>query len=219
MQKQNLKEKEKESLIPKLELDTKREIAKIGMTATMGITVATSFYMKNRFMKNLHIGAGVGLVGFSLWHHFLYQPDKKKDEKKGVKISSKKEIETTPKEEIVSDNYAITLHNFYIEFSINGKLTQKEFQAFEEKIETLLQTYNIPSMNILIDIRETDGVELKALWSDFLFAIRHFSEIKKVSVVGNKKLEEYAIKIANKLISVELEYFESYDKGHKWLLS
>ncbi len=60
-----------------MDLELKKEIAKIGMTATMGITVATSLYMKNRAMKNLHIGAGVALVGFSLWHHLLYQPEKK----------------------------------------------------------------------------------------------------------------------------------------------
>ena len=66
----------------KIDLDTKKEIAKIGMTASMGITVATSFNMKGKVMKNLHIGAGVALVGFSLWHHLLYQPDKK--EKKAI---------------------------------------------------------------------------------------------------------------------------------------
>ena len=47
------------------------------MTASMGITVATSFFMKNTFMKNLHVIAGTALVGFSLWHHLLYQPKKK----------------------------------------------------------------------------------------------------------------------------------------------
>ena len=78
MQKQNLKEKEGKSLIPKLDLDTKKELAKIGMTASMGITVVTSLYMKNKTMKYLHIGAGVALVGFSYWHHTLYQGDKKK---------------------------------------------------------------------------------------------------------------------------------------------
>lgn len=90
MQSENLiKKEQKETKIPKLQmpqvdLDTKREIAKIGMTASMGITVATSFYMKNKTMKNLHIAGGVALVGFSFWHHLLYQPDQKplKEKKK-----------------------------------------------------------------------------------------------------------------------------------------
>lgn len=85
MQKENLiKKEEKEiqtnnkgGIFSQIDLDTKKEIAKIGMTASMGITVATSFYMKNKFMKNLHIGAGVALVGFSFWHHMLYQPNDK----------------------------------------------------------------------------------------------------------------------------------------------
>lgn len=82
MQNENLIKNEQEKTtkrinFPSFDLDTKKEIAKIGMTASMGITVATSFYMKNRTMKNLHIGAGVALVGFSFWHHMLYQPEKK----------------------------------------------------------------------------------------------------------------------------------------------
>ncbi len=81
MQKENLIEKEEKKAIFKLsriDLDTKKEIAKIGMTASLGLTVATSFFMKNKFSKNLHIVAGTALVGFCLWHHYLYQPPKKK---------------------------------------------------------------------------------------------------------------------------------------------
>lgn len=83
----------KKFTIPTLDLDTKKEIAKIGMTATMGITVATSFYMKNKLMKRLHVVAGAALVGFSYWHHTLYQPAKKKalEEKTG---EAEKKIET-----------------------------------------------------------------------------------------------------------------------------
>lgn len=62
----------------KLDRETKKEIAKIGMTASLGITVLTAPFLKrNRLMKNLHTGAGVALVAFSLWHQFLYQPDKR----------------------------------------------------------------------------------------------------------------------------------------------
>ena len=82
MQKEHLTGKKEE--MKEIDLETKKEIAKIGMTASMGITVATSFNMKNRVMKNLHVGAGMALVGFSLWHHTLYQPDKKVQKKSNV---------------------------------------------------------------------------------------------------------------------------------------
>ena len=79
MQKRNLIKREKN--MREIDLESKKEIAKIGMVASMGITVATSFAMKNKVMKNLHVGAGVALVGFSFWHHLLYQPDKNEDKK------------------------------------------------------------------------------------------------------------------------------------------
>ncbi|MBM9538774.1 hypothetical protein [Desulfobulbus alkaliphilus] len=60
----------------KLDLETKKEIAKIGMTAALGITVVTAPFLKrNRLLKNLHTGAGVALAALGLWHHLLYQPE------------------------------------------------------------------------------------------------------------------------------------------------
>jgi len=91
MQKTNSIENGK-SVVPKLDLDTKKELAKIGMTASLGITVATSFYMKNKTMKNLHIGAGVALVGFSFWHHMLYQPSRPKKSDKQVQKGTQEEL-------------------------------------------------------------------------------------------------------------------------------
>lgn len=87
----------KKITIPTLDLDTKKEIAKIGMTATMGITVATSFYMKNKLMKRLHVVSGAALVGFSYWHHTLYQPAKKKALEEPVNESVQKRASTKKK--------------------------------------------------------------------------------------------------------------------------
>jgi len=82
MQNENLTKKElKLPSFKTWDLDTKKEAAKIGMTASMAIVIGTSFGMKSKVMKNLHIGAGVALVGFSLWHHMLYQPSKKSSAK------------------------------------------------------------------------------------------------------------------------------------------
>ncbi len=60
-----------------IDLEVQKEIAKVGMTATLGATVVTSMFMKNKLAKNVHIGAGVAFCGFALWHHMLYQPAKK----------------------------------------------------------------------------------------------------------------------------------------------
>nr|WP_321465100.1 hypothetical protein [uncultured Desulfobulbus sp.] len=79
----------------KLDRETKKEIAKIGMTAALGVTVITAPFLKgNRVMKNLHTGAGVALVALSLWHHFLYQPEKRKA--KSEALAAEKKAKNTP---------------------------------------------------------------------------------------------------------------------------
>ena len=68
------------------DLEIQKEVAKIGMTATLGATVVTSMFMKNSVAKKVHVVAGVALCGFALWHHMLYQPANKK---LAAKMSSK----------------------------------------------------------------------------------------------------------------------------------
>lgn len=64
--------------------ELQRETAKIGMTATLGVTVATSLFMKNKTAKKAHVIAGVAFCGFTLWHTMLYDKPKKKIEKQNM---------------------------------------------------------------------------------------------------------------------------------------
>ncbi len=73
--------KNKLNALKDIPLDTKKEIAKIGMTASLGTLVVTSFNLKSKTSKTLHVVSGATLVGFSLWHHFLYQPSKEGSKK------------------------------------------------------------------------------------------------------------------------------------------
>lgn len=203
---------EEKKILEKNDLKTKKEIAKKGMYISAGVTVASAFFTKNDFFRDLNMIAAASTIGFATWNHMLNNPKKISNKNKTTKID--KTIKALENEKL-----AITLNNFYIEFSIKGVLTKEEFKIFEQKIESLLELYTIPQMNVLIDIREIEGIEFKSLWDDLLFAIRHFKEIQKVSVVGNKRIEEYTINFADKLTSKELHYFKKYEEAHKWLLN
>ncbi|PSM51463.1 hypothetical protein [Campylobacter blaseri] len=63
---------------PLVDIVTKKEIAKIGMTVSMGLTVLSAFNLRSRFSKNLHIISGAALVGFSFYHNSLYDKSEKK---------------------------------------------------------------------------------------------------------------------------------------------
>lgn len=74
-----------------LSLAKQKELAKTGMIITMGATLVTACFMKGKAAKRLHVVAGIGLVGFSIWHHRLYQAPKivAAKEKQNVPAASK----------------------------------------------------------------------------------------------------------------------------------
>jgi hypothetical protein len=49
-----------------------RATAKTGMTLSLGALVVTGM-MRGRGAGKIHVAAGIALVGFSFWHHRLYQ--------------------------------------------------------------------------------------------------------------------------------------------------
>jgi hypothetical protein len=57
-------------------LRIQKTTAKIGMLSSLG-TLVISGFVKFNGAKQLHIGSGIALVGFSIWHHFLNQPKNK----------------------------------------------------------------------------------------------------------------------------------------------
>ncbi len=70
----------------KPDIELRKEVAKIGMTVSLGVAVFSAPFLKrNRTAKNLHTGAGLALTGFALWHHLLYQPERRKSMEKRQK--------------------------------------------------------------------------------------------------------------------------------------
>jgi len=57
---------------PKLTLTQRRELAKAGMVASLATLVITAFFMRSKVGKTAHIISGALLVGFSYYHHTLY---------------------------------------------------------------------------------------------------------------------------------------------------
>ena len=68
----------KEKVLSKVSLEQKREIAKIGMSASLLLTAGSALFLRNKTAKAVHTIAGVALVGFSLWHASLYPKTKDK---------------------------------------------------------------------------------------------------------------------------------------------
>lgn len=74
---QTKKSQRKESTIPTIRhqknpIEAKRELVKIGMATSLFLTSGSALFMKNKTAKAVHIGAGIALIGFCIWHASLY---------------------------------------------------------------------------------------------------------------------------------------------------
>ena len=106
---------------------------------------------------------------------------------------------------------------FYGYLKIVGKLTHKDYEQFVPMFEEELQCVKEPKVKMLVDITELDGFELKAMWDDLKFGLKHNFEFTQIAVVGNSTFYEYGIKIANWFTHAQMEYFEEETKAKKWL--
>lgn len=208
MQNENSIKKELKPLGIQWDLETKKEVAKIGMSASMAVVVGTSFVMDSKAMRNLHIGAGVALVGFSLWHHLLYQPAKKE--------YSKKQKETVASQ---TQQPALNFQEVYASMRIEGILTHEEVEAFEERLEALLASYDKPSTQLLVDVRGLEKIEAGVIWHDMLQGFGKHPEISKVAIVGESKLEKLSISLTRAfIVKPKIGYFETLESAKEWLL-
>ena len=178
--------------VPKIDLDTKKEIAKIGMATSLGLVTVTSFFMHNKFSKNLHIGAGFALIGFCVWHHLLYQPSAK------VQKEAPKRGKEKP--------FAHPLQSIYTELVLKEKFTQKALRSFLDTLSTLHKESGALALNLLIDVQL---LQESQPWETLVSALKEESWMGKIALFGTNHQEE-------SVLAKDVRYFTDYQEAKQW---
>ncbi len=105
----------------------------------------------------------------------------------------------------------------YLKIKINGRLTHEDYELMVPMLENAIVGIEKPNIEVLIDAVDFEGWDLRAAWDDLKFGLKHNSEFTKIAFVGNKKWEEYSIKISNWFINAKMQYFEDIEEAHQWL--
>lgn len=106
---------------------------------------------------------------------------------------------------------------FFLTFKAIGKLTHEDYQKINPLIDSALKGVKHPDVKVLFDATELEGWELRAAWDDLKLGLKHGNEFTKVALYGNKKWEEFAMKIGSWFFSGEYKYFEDFDAAYNWL--
>jgi hypothetical protein len=98
-----------------------------------------------------------------------------------------------------------------------GKLTKQDYEAFVPKVEQLIQRFG--KIRILFEMEDFHGWSAGALWQDIKFDIKHFKDIERVALVGDRKWEKGMSVFCKPFTTAKVKYFDvnEADKAQDWI--
>ena len=100
-----------------------------------------------------------------------------------------------------ADGKILTIH-------ASGKLTKEDYEHFVPQVERLIKDQG--KIRVLFDMEDFHGWTCRALWEDLKFDVKHFSDIERLAMVGDKKWEQCMAKFCRPFTTAEIRY---YDRG------
>jgi hypothetical protein len=93
-----------------------------------------------------------------------------------------------------------------LEVHVTGKLTHEDYQHFVPEFERLLKEHG--KIRVLFEMIEFHGWEGAAMWDDIKFDVKHFSDIDRLALVGDKKWEKGMSVFCRPFTTAKIRYFD-----------
>lgn len=93
-----------------------------------------------------------------------------------------------------------------LEVQLAGTLTRKDYEQFTPEFERVLNLHG--KISILVEMRDFHGWEVGAAWEDIKLDCKHYSDIERIGMVGDKKWEKGMSVICRPFTSAKIRFFE-----------
>ena len=100
---------------------------------------------------------------------------------------------------------------------VSGKLVKADYEHFVPEFERLVRQNG--KLSVLFDMTGLHGWEAAAMWEDTKFAIKHFADIDRLAMVGEKKWQHGMATFCKPFTKATVRYFDHADAAaaRKWL--
>lgn len=101
----------------------------------------------------------------------------------------------------------------------SGRLTKADYEHFVPQVEDLIQKHG--KIRLLFEMRDFHGWRAGALWEDLKFDMKHFADIDRLAMVGERKWEKGMAVFCNPFTTAKIRYFDraEIDQAVQWLKS
>jgi hypothetical protein len=93
-----------------------------------------------------------------------------------------------------------------LEVQASGKLAADDYQRFVPEFERLVQQHG--KISVLFVMNDFHGWEAGALWQDIKFDLKHFSDIERLAMVGDKQWEKGMAMFCKPFTKAQIRYFD-----------
>ncbi len=104
-----------------------------------------------------------------------------------------------------------------VEVTISGKLEVKDYEAFLPEMVRLIEERG--KLRMLCHLKDFHGWTLGGLWEDIKFDVRHFADIERLALVGDKRWEAGMAAFCKPFTTAQVRYFDVAEAGRasEWI--
>lgn len=98
-----------------------------------------------------------------------------------------------------------------LEVRVSEKLRHEDYERFAPEFERLVKQRG--KIRVLFEMADFHGWTASALWDDIKFDLKHFSDIDRVAMVGDKKWEHGMAIFCRPFTTASIRYFDRTELG------
>jgi hypothetical protein len=104
-----------------------------------------------------------------------------------------------------------------LEIQVGGKLAHQDYEQLVPEFERLVKGHG--KIRVLFEMKDFHGWEGAALWDDIKFNLKHFSDIERLAMVGDKKWEKGMSVFCKPFTTAKIRYFDrsAITEARAWL--
>lgn len=104
-----------------------------------------------------------------------------------------------------------------LEAHLEGRLVTDDYARFVPEFERLLEQHG--KVRVLVVMHDFHGWKIGALWEDIKFDVKHFRDIERIAIVGEKKWQQWMSAFCRPFTTAKVRYFDfdQVEAARKWI--
>ena len=100
---------------------------------------------------------------------------------------------------------------------LTGKLAKEDYEQFAPEVDRLIEQHG--KLRMLVQMHDFHGWTAGALWQDIKFDLKHFRQIERLALVGEKTWEHGMATFCKPFTTATIRYFDrsEAEQAEEWI--